>query len=344
MIEIDGSVGGGQLLRTAVSLATLLGESIKITDIRKGKKDCKSGLRPQHLVGVKTAGEFSDAEIKGLEVGSTEVEFYPRKLDIRSRQINIGTAGSVALLLQALTPILIFGKKPVTLEIIGGTENKWAPTLDYVRHVKNSLLGKMGADLNIQVVKRGFYPKGGGRVKIESKPVRKLRPLTITERGEIKNVNINSLCGRLPKHIVERQAEAALAIIKHHFPIVKTNITQEQVITLSAGTSITCWATCEDTILGGSALGELGIKAEVVGQAAAEELVMSLKSKAGLDKYMADQILPYLALASGKSKVAVEEITDHCRTNIQVIERLLPVKFEIDEAEKLISVHGTGFG
>ena len=343
MITIDGSEGGGQLLRTAIALSALTLKPVRIINIRKGKKGAKPGLRPQHMMGIKIAGEFCNAEIKGLKEYSLEVEFIPEKLELKNKKINIGTAGSISLLLQTLTPLLIFGDKPVRLEIIGGTETAWAPPIQYIKHVTFPLLEKMGANLNLEIIKHGYYPRGGGKVVVEAKPIKKLSPFNCLERGEIKYILIESVCGSLPKEIAERQANSALRILRYYYPDVKISVTYKRVDSLSPGTSVTCVAVCENSILGADCLGERGLRAEIVGQRAAEDLVKSLRSSAALDKYMADQILIFLALAEGKSRVKVEEITEHCRTNIQIIEDILGIEFKVNEKEKIIEIEGIGF-
>ena len=340
MIIIDGSEGGGQLLRTAIGLSALTLEPVKIINIRKGKKGAKPGLRPQHLMGIKIAGEFCDAEMNGLKENSLEVEFKPRKLEVKDRKIDIGTAGSISLLLQTLTPILIFSKRHVKLEITGGTEGKWAPPIQYTRRVTFPLLNRMGANLSLEIIKHGYYPKGGGKVIVESNPVKKLNPFTCLERGKIKEIIIDSVCGSLPEIIAERQAKSALGILEQHYPEVEIKTNHKKVNSLSPGTSVTCVAICENSILGGNCLGERGLRAEIVGERAAESLIKSLESNSALDKYMADQILPFLALAEGESSVTIEEFTDHVRTNIRVIEKILGVKFK-REGRK-ISVNGIG--
>jgi len=343
MIEIDGSIGGGQLLRTAIGLSTLTTKPVRITNIRKGKKDSRHGLRPQHLTAVKVIGEFCQAEIKGLEENSLEVEFTPKRLNVTDKRIDIGTAGNIGLLLQALNPLLIFGKRSVILEMSGGTETKWAPTIQYIKYVTYPLINKMGSNLTLNILRHGYYPKGGGLVTVESQPTKKMSPFVCLDRGEIQSIHIHSFCGSLPPHVAERQGQSTLRTIKYHYPKLKISMSYESVKSPSPGSSVTCYAICESSILGGSALGERGIRAEKVGEFAAEDLLCSLKSDAVLDKYMADQILVYLALAEGKSKVRVEGITDHCRTNIRVIEEILPVMFDIDEEKKEITVEGIGF-
>jgi len=343
MITIDGSIGGGQLLRTAVSLSALTGKAVKITNIRKGKAEGKPGLRPQHLMGIKVLGEFCQAGIKGLEENSLEVEFIPKKLKVYDKKIDIGTAGSISLLLQTVTPLLLFNDKPVTLEITGGTETRWSPTIQFIKYVTYPILNKMGANLSLEIVRHGYYPKGGGKVIVTSKPVKKLNSLICLDRGEIRDIQIYSICGHLPKDVAERQGKSALSTIQYYCPKTKIFMSYEAVDSLSPGTSVTCYANCDYSILGGDYLGELGLRAEIVGQRAAEELLKSLNSKACLDKFMADQILVFLALAKGESKVKAEEITEHCRTNIQAIEEILPIEFKIEKEKKEISIEGIDF-
>lgn len=338
MIEIDGSIGGGQVLRMAVGLSTLLQEPIKVINIRTNRKEAKPGLRPQHITGVKVLSQFSDAIVSGLEEGSTTVQFTPKKLQVDSKKIDIGTAGSITLLLQSLLPVLVFTKKPISLEIKGGTEVNWSPPVQYYQNVAFPLLRKLGAEIDLEVIKHGYYPKGGGIVKVNSKPVKKLRAWNCLSRGEIQSLLIDSTFGGFSKDFAKAQGEAAIRTLQYHYPNAKISMNFKTVETLSPGTSCTCYALCENSILGGSSLGERAVNPEIVGQEAAEDLVRSLKGQACLDKYMADQILPFLALAQGTSTVSVEGITEHVITNIKTIEKILPVKFQIKGKE--ISVQG----
>jgi len=343
MIEIDGSIGGGQILRTAIGLSALTLKPVKIINIRKGKIEGKPGLRRQHLMGVKITGEFCQAKMKGLEENSLEVEFVPKKLSVSNKTIDIGTAGNIGLILQTLTPLLIFNNRSTILEIIGGTETRWAPTIQYIKYVTYPLLNRMGADLTLNVIRHGYYPKGGGLVTVETIPTKKLNPFVCLDRGQIKSIHVYSVCGNLPAHVAERQGQSALNTIQYHYPDVKVSMSYEAVKSQSPGSSVTCVAVCENSILAGDALGEKGIRAEKIGEQGVEELLRSLKSGAPLDKYMADQILVFMALADGKSQIRVEQITEHCRTNISVIEQILPVMFEVDEKRKEVSVEGIGF-
>jgi RNA 3'-phosphate cyclase len=340
MIEIDGSEGGGQILRTAVAMSAITKEPVRVFNIRKGKEGAKPGLRLQHLTGIQAVGEFSNADVRGLEEGSMEIEFHPRMFGLTDKRINIGSAGSISLLLQTLIPTLAMGDRRTKLQIIGGTETRWSPTMQYLQNVTLKILKKMGIDINVDIVKHGFYPKGGGIVDVYSRPG-KIRAIKLVKRGELKGFHVESVAGDLPEEIAKRQAESAVSIIRHNYPDAKISMAYKKVDSASSGTSVTCTAVFENTVLGGSALGARGIKAEQVGIDAADDLLDSVKSKACLDRYMADQILPFMALAKGDSEVSVSGITHHCINNIKTIEKMLPVKFEVNQ-RKTIKVKGIG--
>lgn len=340
MIIIDGSEGWGQVLRTAIALSSLTLKPVKITNIRASRP--KPGLMPQHLMGIKVAAEFCDAQILGLQFGSMEVEFSPRKLNVEDKTIDIGTAGSIPLILQTLTPLLTFAKKEIVLEIIGGTAGLGSPTIEYLKNVTFPILSKLGLPLpEIEVLKQGFYPKGGGRVKITFQPAKSLSSINILNPGEILSIKEISIAGSLPESVAIRQAESAKNVLSNIIKNIQTY--SESVNTYSQGTSITLWAETENSILGADNIGKRGIMAEDIGREAAEELMRSIQSKAALDKYMSDQILPFLALAQGKSSITVEEITQHCISNISVCEKILGCKFSVDKTNKKIEVEGIGF-
>jgi len=340
MIIIDGSEGWGQVLRTSIALSALTLKPVKVTNIRASRP--RPGLMPQHLMGIKIAAEFCDAEVSGLQFGSMEVEFSPKKTDVKDKIIDIGTAGSIPLILQTLTPLLAFAGKEVTLEIIGGTAGLGSPTIEYVKCVTFPILNKLGLPLpEIETLKQGFYPRGGGRVRITFEPSKLLNYVNLVDPGKVLSIKGISIAGGLPESVALRQAEPAkqfLSKITENIQIDSTSLN-----TYSQGTSITLWAETENSILGSDNIGKRGVRAEDIGRQAAEELLKSVQSKATLDKFMSDQIIPFIALAHGKSSVTVEEITQHCLSNISVCEKILGCKFSVDKANKRIDVEGIGF-
>jgi RNA 3'-phosphate cyclase len=341
MIIIDGKIGGGQILRTALGLSAITNKPIKVINIRGARRE--AGLKAQHLEGVKAVAKLCNAEVKGAELGSTEIEFIPGKIEPKELNIRIATAGSIGLLFQSLQIPTAFTGKEITINVDGGaTSGKWSPPLEFTKRVFLPNVSKMGYRAKINIIKHGFYPKGGAKVGITVYPIEKLKPFNAETRGSIKAVHIHSVCGSLPIDVAKRQGEAALKALeyyKHEYGF-ELSMSYERVESLSRGTFCLCYAICENSVLGGNSLGELGKPAEKVGREAAYELVESLKTNATFDKYMADQILSFLALSSGRSSITVEKITDHVKTNIYVIEKILPVKFEIEKNK--ISVDGVG--
>lgn len=339
MMEIDGSAGG-QALRTAIGLSAVRLEPVKVVNIRASRE--KPGMMAQHLAGVKAAAEFCGADMKGAELGSTEIEFTPKSHSFSDKTIDIGTAGSISLLLQTIAPLLVFSDKPLDIKIHGGTAGIGAPTMEYTKFVTFPTIRSLGVmPARIMITKQGFYPKGGGMVRVESIPSKLLRSRKIIGKEGALKILGASIAGSLPNHVAARQADAAKKIlIAEGFTDVDISPTVAR--TDSPGTSITLWAQRGDSVIGSCSIGELGKPAEKVGEGAAASIVASLKSGKVLDRHMADQIIPFMGLARGTSEVTVEEVTEHVLTNIAVTEKMLGVEFVIDKNEGRISVDGIG--
>jgi RNA 3'-phosphate cyclase len=331
-IEIDGSQGegGGQILRTAISLSTVLGIPIKIVDIRANRP--QPGLKAQHLEAVKALQKLCNAQVDGLEVGSKEVLFRPGKVEGGHFTIDIGTAGSVSLVIQALVLPALWGPKDTFVRIIGGTDVKWAPSIDYTHYIYLSILRLMGAHTNLGLINRGYYPEGGGEVELRVCPLdpEGLKPLVLpTQVGEPKVFGAVHTAN-LPEDVGKRLKSTALKFL---VGIKDVKVMSNQWEGRSTGAGITLVSEFKNTLLGADALGEKGKRAEIVAKECVEELLADGKSGATLDHHMADQILPYVALATGPSEFLVREISAHAKTNIDVIEKLVGASFEITEAE-----------
>jgi len=201
----------------------------------------------------------------------------------------------------------------------------------------------MGINVELEIVNHGFYPKGGGLVKVVTYPVKKIKPIVALQPGNVLGLHVETVVGRFTKDYAERMAKATLGIFDYHLPNKKVSVGLKAVQSESYGNAILCYANCENSILGVDLLGDAGTKPEMLGIRAAEELVAVLKSGAAVDKFLSDQLLVYMALADGKSEIKVEKITEHCLTNIHVIEKMLPVSFQIDKERKIISVEGIKF-
>ncbi|UZE92129.1 MAG: RNA 3'-terminal phosphate cyclase [Methanosarcinales archaeon] len=325
MLEIDGShgEGGGQILRTSVALAALTGKSVKIKNIRASRS--KPGLAPQHLEAVRCMSSLTDADVSGLTLGSTEITFAPKGIKGGDHEIDIGTAGSIPLLLECVMPAATRAEDVLSLHIRGGTDVRWAPSIDYIRYVFLPAIAKMGYSAEIEVVRRGYYPRGGGLVRAVIHPSG-LKGVEFTLPEEIKIGGI-SHSSRLPEHVALRQAASAKQILSDVG--YDASISIETNNYESTGSGITLW--CDN--IGGCAIGERGKPAEEVGKEAAEFLLGELNSGASVDVHLADQLIPYMALAKGKSGITVRELTVHTKTNIWVVEQFLDVEFDAHENE-----------
>ncbi len=326
-IEIDGShgEGGGQILRTSVALSGATGKPIQIHRIRAGRP--KPGLSPQHLHAIRSVQLLTDADVRGLKLGSEEVSFNPGKVRKGHYEIDVGTAGSVSLVLQtALLPALSSGGK-VELVVKGGTDVPMSPPVDYIKNVFLPLIGRMGADADLVLRERGHYPKGGGEIEVMVDPALP-RGLKIEDKGGLKMVYGISHCTNLPAHIAQRQRDAANNVLKKALSI-NAQINNEVSKGVGAGSGVVVWAEFENTILGTSSLGRRGKRAEIVGGEAMNSLVRMIKSFVTVDDHMADQLLPYVALARGMSSFRCT-LTSHVVTNIHTVERILGPRFRIE--------------
>ena len=340
MIEIDGShgEGGGQILRTAISLSTLTKKPIRISKIRANRPN--PGLNYQHVVALKSVAELCNADVKGLSKGSCEIEFYPHEVKGGKFHFDILTAGSTTLVLQACLLPSLFAPETAEFKITGGTDVKWSPPIDYFRFVFSPLLHKMGAEVSIVLGRRGHYPKGGGEITARIKPVGKLKPLTLEQKGELRSIKGIAHVSNLPSKIANRMKHATLlklvnyrevSISEEHYP-------QGKDPAHGAGTGIVLWANYENSILGTNGLGEKGVPAEKIALNAVDDLLTEMNSKSTLDVHAADQFLPYMALAEGESIFLTRELTNHAKTNIWLIEQFLDVKFEVKKREGLEEV------
>jgi len=382
MVNLDGSYleGGGQIVRTALALSTILQKSFEVKDIRKGRP--QPGLKNQHLFCIKALEKLCNAQTEGAELGSTYLKYLPGKIKPKTISIDIGTAGSITLLLQSLLIPSIFSPSKVRLKITGGTDTKWSPQFDYFNNIIIPQLRRY-ADIEASLEKRGYYPKGQGKVDIKIKPkfkdiklsnesehglemsekrsfsentpkssisdeaklFQKEAPqINLTEQHKIVQLKgISHASSDLQKaNVAERQASSAkLHLSKLNYP---TDIQTQYQDTLSTGSGITLWAIFSkdpDEIdflnpirLGVDSLGERGKRAEDVGKEAAEQLLKEIYSRAPVDKHLADNLTPFLALTGGKIKVS--EITNHTLTNIYACEQFLGNIFKVDKENNVI--------
>jgi RNA 3'-terminal phosphate cyclase (ATP) len=345
MIEVDGSFGegGGQLLRYSVALSAILGSPIKVYNIRA--KRSNPGLRPQHMTAVKLIASIVDAEVEGLKVGSTSIIFKPKTPPKGGNyNMNIGTAGSISLVLQASLPVLTFATNTVTLRLIGGTSVRWSPPVPYLKEVLLPLLKKMGVKAEVRILKRGFYPQGGGLVEVQVEPVDFLSPIRLETFSEIREIKGISYCSNLPSHVAIRQANSAKEVLrKAGYENVEIEI-DIKTPSPSRGSGIVLWALTDTGIAGGDAIGERGKRAEIVGQEAAEKLIKALRSKVPVDDHALDNLIIYMSLAKGESYIFARELTSHAKTAMKLCEDITGAKFSVEKEEDHIKIFCKGIG
>ncbi len=336
MIEIDGAIGegGGQILRTSIALSITTGTPVRIFNIRKNRPK-GGGLRPQHITAINALKIISDSKVQNIFEGSKEIIFIPGTPKPGKYKLNIGTAGSISLVLQAVLPAIASIDGTFEFHITGGTDVSWSPPIDYLRNVLFPVLKEMGINTEINVLKRGYYPKGGGEVLIRINGQDNLKPIIAIERNENVRIKGISHVTNLPKHIAERQANSAIKLIKNagftEISIdIEHNYSREYI---GKGSGICIWAEGENIGIGGDALGEKGKRAEVVGQEAAKKLISALETKMSFDLHMGDMLIPFLAIAKGISKIGVSHITKHLITNIEIVKQILKTTIKIQEKD-----------
>ena len=364
MIELEGShlEGGGSICRIALALSTITHQSFEIINIRKNRP--QPGLKHQHLFCIKALEKLCDASVENASLGSTSLKYYPKKIKGKTIDIDIQTAGSISLFLQAILLPSMFADKTVKLNVTGGTSGKWSAPIDYFREVFLPQLQKY-ASIECKLIKRGYYPKGNGKVQLKISPIYKISDfgnfhefhnhlkenapkINLAEQGnliQIKGISHASL-DLQDAQVAERQAKSAEIILNKFKCPVSIDINYSR--TLSTGSGITLWAIFslkKDEVdvnnplrLGADALGERGKKAEIVGKEAAEKLIKEIESKDPVDAHLADQIVPLMSLISN-SKIKTSKITNHTRTNIYTIEKFFGKIFSIDESNNIISTN-----
>lgn len=324
---IDGSKGhgGGQIIRTATALSAITGKSFKIKNIRAKRPN--PGLRPQHLQGINAVAELCDAEVDGNHENSTKLEFIPKKIQPKRILVDTQTAGSVTLVLQTILLPCFQAKKPVEIEVRGGTDVKWSPPIDHQINVLQPILNKMGFKSETKLEKRGYYPKGGGKITTKTFPSQP-KNLKLTEKTEMKKIfGISHASKKLQKaRVAERQAEAAKKLLGN--PEIKIQYHE----TPSIGTGIQLWAKTENSVLGANALGQKGVPAETIGEKAVERL---LAQEGAVDEWTTDQIVPYMALTEN-SQILASKISEHCKTNMEITQKFTDKKFIVED--RLIKV------
>jgi RNA 3'-terminal phosphate cyclase (ATP) len=329
MILIDGSEGegGGQVLRTALSLSLVTGKPFRIEKIRANRP--RPGVMRQHVTAVEAACAIGGAECEELAVGASELSFVPGKVTPGEHRFAVGTAGSTGLVLQTILPPLMLADAPSSLVLEGGTHNIYAPPFDFLERVFLPVLNRMGPRISARLIRPGFYPAGGGRIEVEIEPCRTLSRVDLLERGELRSVLARALVAALPGEIAVRELEAVGKILG--WPEESRRIEQlperhgpGNILMLEAG-----FNHATELVSG---FGQLGVAAQIVGEKAAKRMAGYLASNAVAGPYLQDQILLPMALAGGGSFTTVSP-SKHSLTGAEVIARFLDVRIRFEEKE-----------
>ncbi len=329
MLVIDGShgEGGGQVLRTALTLAILTGRPVRIERIRAGRR--KPGLRPQHLTGVRAAGAVCEARLEGDDLDSQTLTFVPGgparpgeyTFDV-AEVARGGSAGSVSLVLQTLLLPLALAGGESRLTLRGGTHVDWSPPVSYLEHVFLPILARMGVHAEIDLVRWGFYPAGGGEIRVHiAGREGPLSPILLTERGALRRVRGMAVVTNLPAHIPQRMADRAHNLLAEAG--LRAQIEPRRLRGVGPGAGIFLFAEYEHATAGFTAYGRKGLPAERVAEGACRDLLAHHRSSAPADPHLADQLVLPMALAEGESRVHTSQVSRHLLTNVWVVRQFL---------------------
>lgn len=352
-VRLDGRFGegGGQILRTALAFSALLGRPFSVMHIRHGRPT--PGLKAQHVHCVEALGRLGKVRAEGATVGSTELNFACSEFRGGKASVDIGTAGSVTLLMQSVLLPMMFAGQPTELEMTGGTDVRWSMPVDYLKHVLASRLSGL-AGIELTTHRRGYYPKGGGRMVLRVTP--KVGLTDAADSGTLRQAlgegvmqafsgpsgpplrvrGISHAAQPLAvRQVAERQAERVRQVCRDLKLPVEIEIEYAQ--TFSIGSGIAVWVEHEDGVGGaGDALGERGKSAEAVGREAAKSLMACVEAGVNTDEHLADNLVPFLGLLGGRFRTT--QITDHVRSNMYVTESFLRPCFKVDESAGEVSV------
>lgn len=332
MLEIDGSQGegGGQTVRTAVALSALTGREIRMTRIRENRPT--RGLSKQHCTAIEGVSKMTDSWVTGNFTGSQDITFKPGSTKIDDLSFDVGSAGSISLVMQAMLLAARFHTDGVRMDITGGTNVMWAPPVDFYNQILFPLMEKMGFEANMQIINRGFYPEGGGRVIINMKPPLKIKPLSILELGDFKSIEGICYCRGLPERVADDIIQSAETKLKDI--TANISITKEISEGRSTGAGISLVAIFENGRLGSGVLGSRGYPASQVGEDAANDLLNDISSDSTIDVHAADQLVPYMALSGEECEFKVWNISNHLLSQMDMIERFLDVRFGVVRIKK----------
>lgn len=336
IVEIDGGVleGGGQILRMATAFSALLKKPIHVSNIRAGRSN--PGLKAQHLTGIRLVRDLCHGKLEGDELGSTEITFHPGELREGAYAADTRTAGSVVLLLQVALPCMLFSGGPTRVSLKGGTNAEMAPQIDYMLMIFQPIAQKFGCKFDARIIRRGYYPKGGGEVVTITVPIHQLKPVEMLDPGRVTKITGRAfVAGVLPikmAHYMMTTATGALRRVYKNVEVKIETVKEPEHKAFGNGSGIIVMAESSTGCLyAGSALGKRGVNAETVGESAANELTSSAQKNGCVDDHLQDQLIIFMALANGKSRIRTGPLTLHTETAIHVAKLLTDATFKVIE-------------
>jgi RNA 3'-terminal phosphate cyclase (ATP) len=344
MIEIDGSThsGSGTLLRYAVALTTLTGEPLHMTRIRA--KRPKPGLRAQHLKAVTSCCEISQGRVEGAEVGSQEIVYRPGDtVKGGDYEFDIGTAGSATMAAFTLIPTCLFGRESSRLTITGGLFQDFAPSFFHTQYVLVPLLRRMGADVTLEMLRPGYVPKGGGRLRMVVNPKRSpLEPVSMMKQGTVEAIKGAALSSHLGEQKVSlRMADTCASTLnkRGYAPDIRI---MEDSTAAQKGAALALWSQTDNgCLLGADRAGKPGRRSEDIGDFVARSFLKDLDSGATTDRHLADQLILFAALAAGTSEYTIPAVTEHVTANLWLVQKMLGVEAHLEG--KIVRVEGIGY-
>ncbi|MFP5393005.1 MAG: RNA 3'-terminal phosphate cyclase [Gammaproteobacteria bacterium] len=327
MIELDGArgEGGGQILRSALTLSMITGRPFRITGIRARRP--KPGLMRQHLVAVQAAAQVCSALVVGADIGSTELTFTPGRVKAGEYSCAIGTAGSCTLVLQTVALALLFADGPSTVRISGGTHNAMAPPAQFLQRAFCPVLAKMGGQIDVELLRYGFYPAGGGQLLATIKPCAQLAPLDLLERGELREAYAEAFVAGISPQVGLRELESVAASTGWSGDQLRMRQLPGQT---GPGNAVLVTVASEAVTDVFAGYGDKSVRAHAVAMQAVEDAQQYMRSHAAVGEYLADQLMLPMAIAGAGSFTAAV-LSQHALTNAEVISEFLPVRFDFIE-------------
>ena len=322
-LKINGGhgEGGGQIIRSAIALSCITKQPIHLENIRKNRKN--EGLKAQHLTAIRILQKISKADVIGAKIGSTELKFIPGNVENLELIEDVKTAGSISLILQVLIPVVSISQKKLSLIIKGGTDVLWSPSMDYTQHVLKEAYSRMGIEFSVEIIKRGYYPKGNGEVKLEVYPS-KIKSLTLSKR-ETNNLKLKCTFSKISIDVIKEKIEMIKEKISKANFNVEIEIKEEEAI--DSGASLLIYSIDKNSIIGIDGLFD---NKKQNFDLDFEKFNNSL----GVDESLADMLVVPASLGINKTVFQVKEITKHLETNLFVTSKITGCKYGIGKTSE----------